>query len=95
MKGISAVEIDTICFGETSMRSTSDGGTKSTSEVEPYDVVLRTDAHAGALRAAAHEHAVLEEVALGIGVRVGLRDDVLFFLVSGEVTDLVRSRGRS
>ena len=35
MKGIRAVEIDTICFGETSIRSTSAGGTKSTSLVVP------------------------------------------------------------
>ena len=35
MKGISAVEIDTICFGDTSIRSTSAGGTKSTSLVVP------------------------------------------------------------
>ena len=34
-KGISAVETDTICFGDTSMRSTSDGGTKSISDVVP------------------------------------------------------------
>ena len=34
-KGISAVETETICFGETSIRSTSDGGTKSISDVVP------------------------------------------------------------
>ena len=33
MNGISAVETDTICFGQTSMRSTSEGETKSISEV--------------------------------------------------------------
>jgi hypothetical protein len=34
-EGDQAVETDTICFGETSMRSTSAGGTKSISEVVP------------------------------------------------------------
>ena len=51
--------------------------------------VHRTHAHASALRATTHEHALFEEVALGIDGRVGLGDDVLFFLVSCEVHDLV------
>ena len=35
MKGMRAVEMETICLGETSIRSTSEGGTKSTSLVVP------------------------------------------------------------
>ena len=62
-KGMSAVETETICLGETSIRSTSAGGTKSTSLVVPYEVVVGADAHAGALRAAPDEHALVGEVA--------------------------------
>ena len=47
------------------------------------------DAHAGALRAAAHEDAVLGEATLGVDRGVGLGDDVLLFLVGGQVADLV------
>ena len=39
-KGMRAVETETICLGETSIRSTSAGGTKSISEVVPYEVVV-------------------------------------------------------
>ena len=41
------------------------------------------------LRRAPHEHAVVDEVALGVDGRVGLRDDVLLFLICREVDDLV------
>ena len=45
--------------------------------------------HTGAGGATTHEDSVLEEVALGVDRRVGLGDDVLLFLVSGEVDDVV------
>src|SRR5437764_1141130 len=47
------------------------------------------DLQAGTLRPAAHEHAILLEAAPPVDGRVGLGDDVLLFLISGEVDDLV------
>ena len=41
------------------------------------------------LRRATHEHAIVEELALGVERGVGLGDDVLLFLICGEVDDLV------
>ena len=55
----------------------------------PYEVDGGADAHAGALRAAAHEHAVVDEAAVVVERGVGLGDDVLLLLVGGEVHDLV------
>ena len=49
----------------------------------------RADADAGALRPTADEHAVADEAALGVERRRRLGDDVLLFLVGGEVDDLV------
>ena len=50
----------------------------------------RPDAHAGALRAAADEHAVVDEAGRRSSrVGGGLGDDVLLLLVGGEVDDLV------
>ena len=49
----------------------------------------RADAHAGTLRPTTHEDAVADEVPSGVERRGGLGDDVLLFLVSGEVHDLV------
>ena len=63
-KGISAVETETICFGETSMRSTSDGRHEVDLTGRAVGGVDRAHAHAGALGAAADEHALLGEVAL-------------------------------
>ena len=55
----------------------------------PVGAVDGAHAHAGALRATAHEHAVLGQAALGVDRRVGLGDDVLLLLVGGQVADLV------
>ena len=89
MKGMSAVEIDTICLGETSIKSTSDGGTKSTSLVVPYVVPPAPTTHTRALSGAAHQDTLVREGAVRGQLGVGLGDDVLLLLVGGQVNDLV------
>ncbi len=88
-KGISAVDTETICFGETSIRSTSAGETKSISDVVPYEVVAaptRTPVPCGT---ATDEDLLLGEAARVVERRRRLGDDVLLLLVGGEVDDLV------
>ncbi len=55
----------------------------------PYEPGGRTHAHAGPLRATAHQDALLGEVPVGVHRGVGLGDDVLLFLVRRQVRDLV------
>ena len=91
---MSAVATETICFGETSMSWTSSGGTEAISVVAPKKLVAPRAAACRSSRlaacgAAAHEDAVVVERAVGVERRVGLGDDVVLFLVGGQVDDLV------
>ena len=88
-KGISAVDTETICFGETSIRSTSDGGTKSISDVVPYDpptAPTRTPVPCGPRRTRTRSSVRRPSAS---DRRVGLGDDVLLLLVGGQVAHLV------
>ena len=89
MKGISAVDIETICLGETSIRSTSDGRHEVDLAGGAVGGAAGADAHAGALGRAAHQHALVGEGPVRGQLGVGLGDDVLLFLVCGQVDDLV------
>ena len=83
------METETICFGDTSMRSTSDGGTKSISDVVPYEVLtapMRTPVPCGPRRTRTRS-SVRRPSAVDRGV--GLGDDVLLLLVGRQVADLV------
>ena len=71
------------------MRSTSAGGTKSISEVVPYEVVVaptRTPVPCGP---ASDQDLLLGEAAVVVQRRRSLGDDVLLLLVGGQVGDLL------
>ena len=85
-----AVATETICLGETSIRSTSTGRHVVDLAGGAVGRAGGADPDAGALGAAAHEHAVAQEVPVVVERRVGLGDDVLLLLVGGEVDDLAR-----
>ena len=90
---MSAVATETICFGETSMSWTSAGrhvGDLGGGAEEDVALELQLEVlERGGLRRAPHEDALLGEGAVVVERRVGLGDDVLLFLVGGEVDDLV------
>ena len=88
-----AVATETICFGDTSMKSTSSGGTYAMSVVAPKNTSRSSCSlqvgEAGGLRRTPHEDPVVADRAVVVEGRVGLGDDVLLLLVGGHVHDLV------
>ena len=91
---MSAVATETICFGETSMSWTSVGGTAEISVVAAEEHValelqLEVRERGGLRASGARGRGRCVKRAVGVERRVGLGDDVLLFLVGGEVHDLV------